>query len=301
MLGNSRARNSADGSISFSCEYASARDSGGIQTDFSCNSCPYFIPLPLDESNHFSLRSVSYRFHMGTSALIKQVQSAVFEMRRNHNNHNNTGNDTNNNNENNDGWLILVFHEIGDNYDSSFPTAITLREFTDFLDHLSLIDKDQVEIVPVNRIIGNTQPTTTPVIPTTTIPPTTPVIPTTTTIPVIPPTTTIPVIPTTPPIIPNTDRSNVIIVVSVLSLLAVAVIVTCIYFLRMWYIAQNIAQNTIQNGNFVPLTKIIIDAGILQNDMLVDEMYREGIVLDDESSEYNRIIQAEFTKHQVTI
>lgn len=112
------------------CGYLSARDSGGILTPTSCNGCPTFLNFPLSEP--YAIRSISYRIDSGNEQIIDIINKAQ--------------NDVNQNNA--FGWLIFIFHEIGNLPNS--PTSITLENLERLLEYIQ--NQNSIAIVTTNQI-----------------------------------------------------------------------------------------------------------------------------------------------------
>jgi len=116
------------------CNYLSARDSGGIQTPTGCNGCPTFVSLPLEEQ--FAIRSISYRVGTGNQPIIDIINQARQDLKS----------------SNRFGWLIFIFHEIG-NYPNN-PTSITRENFEKLLQYIK--SKKDISVVTTNKLITST-------------------------------------------------------------------------------------------------------------------------------------------------
>lgn len=115
------------------CKYRSARDSGGIQTPTSCNGCPTYLNVPLQE--RFLIRSVSYRVDTGNDPIISIINKGIEDVTQN----------------SLFGAIVLVFHEIG-----NFPnesTSITLDNFRNLLQYISL--QNDVAVVTTTDLLQN--------------------------------------------------------------------------------------------------------------------------------------------------
>jgi peptidoglycan/xylan/chitin deacetylase (PgdA/CDA1 family) len=121
-------------SIFESCGYKTARDSGGLQTPTSCDGCPTFLRLPLEEP--FGIRSVSYRIDSGNQPIFSIIDTALRDTQS----------------QNRFGWIILIFHEIGDLPNN--PTSVRWELFESLLEYIQ--QKGSISVVNVNQLLdGN--------------------------------------------------------------------------------------------------------------------------------------------------
>lgn len=98
------------------CGYSTARDSGGILTPDSCRGCPSFLRVPLNEP--FLIRSISYRLRTGNERIIDIIEKGLQDTTR----------------DDSFGWIIFIFHEIGDLPDKK--TSISKKSFEHLLAYL---------------------------------------------------------------------------------------------------------------------------------------------------------------------
>lgn len=116
------------------CDYKTARDSGGIQTPTSCSGCPSFLNLPLTEP--FAIRSISYRVDTGNEPIIQIINTGINDVKS----------------QNRYGWLIFIFHEIGNLPNN--PTSITLENYEKLVQHIYSLD--DVAVVKTDQLIEET-------------------------------------------------------------------------------------------------------------------------------------------------
>lgn len=117
------------------CGFNSARDSGGIKTETSCQNCPTVEASP--PGNPLQMRSFSYRQVMGVSGLQYFVNQALSRP----------------SDKQPGGALIIVFHEYGDYPEKS--ASITKPEFEEFL--VWLTSQSDVNVLTVDQFIGGEQ------------------------------------------------------------------------------------------------------------------------------------------------
>ena len=113
------------------CNYLSARTSGGIETPFDCFGCPKALKLPVVDP--YMIRSITYRLTNGLTYFTTPIQTALKAF----------------DNDPNFYWITLIFHEINDS--SNSYTAISKSDFTSFLKWLK--NRPTVGIVKMNEVI----------------------------------------------------------------------------------------------------------------------------------------------------
>lgn len=122
-------------SVFESCDYLSARTSGGIETPVDCFGCPLALPLPPSEP--YLLRSITYRLSNGLSYITSPIETALSAFDSDPNYY----------------WIILIFHEVNDK--SSSYTAIPKTDFFTFLSWIR--QHPNIGIVKVNEVIRSIQ------------------------------------------------------------------------------------------------------------------------------------------------
>ena len=116
-----------------SCNYVNARDSGGIRTPISCNGCPTFLSLPLQDP--FAIRSISYRINEGNDIIFDIINKALQDTQA----------------QKRFGWIILIFHEIGDLPNN--PTSITWELFESLIEFVE--KKRNISVVNTDELVKN--------------------------------------------------------------------------------------------------------------------------------------------------
>ena len=126
----------ATSNVSFSilaqCGYNSARTSGGLQSNTSCQNCPLAESIP--PTNPLLMRSASYSVNLGVSGAqwyIRQGMNATF-----------------------DGWVMIIFHEYGNFNGTTTPSRITPDELLSLV--LWLKSQSNVSVVTVSANINAT-------------------------------------------------------------------------------------------------------------------------------------------------